>query len=112
MAGFGSSEAKATVSLDMLRFAPGQKVRVHIFMDNSACKKPVKSFKVKLSRKISCTVQGLPPFEKEEYLKEEKYSGTEEKTKTNRTLDFDLPSHDSENANAENLHPDMRHLSK
>lgn len=47
IAGLGSSEAKSLISLDKLRFTPGEKIKVHIDMDNSACKKPVKSFKIK-----------------------------------------------------------------
>ena len=83
-----------------------------MFMDNSACKKAVKSFKIKLSRKLTCSVAGVPPIEREEYLKEQKFTGCEEKTKTNRTLDFELPSHDKEFGTGENLHPDMRHMKK
>ncbi len=55
---------------------------------------------------------GEPSIDKEEYLKEQKFTGCEEKTKTNRTLDFELPSHDVEFGSAESLHPDMRHMKK
>ena len=46
--GMGKTEARATVSLEKTKFAPGEKIRVIIDMDNSDCKKEVKSFKTKL----------------------------------------------------------------
>ena len=55
IAGLGSSEAKSVISLEKSRFAPGEKIKVLIDMDNSTCKKPVKSYKVKLQRRIVCT---------------------------------------------------------
>jgi len=113
VAGFGSSEAKATVTLEKSRFGPGEKIRVAIYMDNSACKKAVKSFKIKLARKITVGINGSPtPFEKEEYLNEIKYEGCGEKTKQNRTFDFELATDDKGVASIDNLHPDMRHMVK
>jgi hypothetical protein len=82
-------------------------------MDNSACKKPVKSFKAKLARKITCTPPGgIPPIEREVYLQEQKFTGCEEKTKTNRTLDFELLSHEKDFGHGLNVHPDIRHMQK
>ena len=52
--GLGSSEAKAVLSLEKHRFTPGEKVNVIVDCDNTQCKKPVKSYKIKLQRKISC----------------------------------------------------------
>lgn len=53
-AGLGSSEAKSAISLDKTRFQPGEKIKVLIDMDNTNCKKPVKSYKIKLQRKVQC----------------------------------------------------------
>ena len=50
IAGLGSSEAKSVISLEKTRFFPGEKIKVKFDMDNSRCKKPVKSFRIKLSR--------------------------------------------------------------
>ena len=52
--GLGASEATSVIRLDKLVFAPGEKIRVNIDHDNSTCKKPVKSFKIKLQRVITC----------------------------------------------------------
>ena len=54
VAGLGSSQATAIISLEKLTFAPGEQIIVKFDMDNSKCKKPVKSFKIKLKRKVSC----------------------------------------------------------
>mmetsp|Transcript_20783 Transcript_20783/g.25421 ORF Transcript_20783/g.25421 Transcript_20783/m.25421 type:complete len:175 (+) Transcript_20783:669-1193(+) len=51
--GMGASTAKVTIWLEKARFTPGEKIQVHIEMDNSSCKKAVKSFKTKLLRKIT-----------------------------------------------------------
>ena len=79
IAGLGSSEAKSTISPEKTRFFPGEKIKVKFDMDNSRCKKPVKSFKIKLSRKISCLSGkkgvGRPLLHVEEYLVANKYEG-------------------------------------
>ena len=85
VAGLGSSEATAVISLEKHRFAPGEKVKVHIDMDNSTCKKAVKSYKVKLMRKISCLAGKLgvtkPLLAEENYLDAKKYDGCAEKVR-------------------------------
>ena len=81
VAGLGSSLATAKISLEKLRFAPGEEVKVKFDMDNSKCKKPVKSFKVKLARKVSClngksgTINMKPVIHATEYLDTCKYEG-------------------------------------
>ena len=57
----GASEAKAVIKLEKLRFEPGEKIKVLITMDNSSCRKPVKSFKIKLRRRIQCFAGGKGP---------------------------------------------------
>ena len=54
LAGLGSSEAKAEISLLKKTFAVGEVMQVNVLMDNSKCKKAVKSFKIKLRRHIEC----------------------------------------------------------
>ena len=48
-------------------------------MDNSKCKKPIKSFKVKLARKVSCLTgkTGIkkPVIRSTEYVEKRKYEG-------------------------------------
>ena len=92
IAGLGSSEAKSVISLEKTRFFPGEKIKVKFDMDNSRCKKPVKSFKIKLSRKISCLSGkkgvGRPLLHVEEYLVANKYEGCPAQTHLERTIDF------------------------
>ena len=81
VAGLGSSQATAIISLEKLTFAPGENIKVKINMDNSKCKKPVKSFKIKLSRKISCftgkpySYHAKPVLHEIEYIEAHKYEG-------------------------------------
>lgn len=85
VAGLGSSEATAVISLEKHQFAPGEMVKVHIDMDNTQCKKAVKSYKVKLMRKISCHAGKLgvtkPLLVEEDYLDAKKYEGCVEKVR-------------------------------
>ena len=92
VAGLGSSEATALISLDKLTFAPGETVQVHVEMDNTQCRKPVKSYKVKLHRKIQCFAGkanvSSPLFVSEEYVETKKYPGCDKKIKDVNTIEF------------------------
>ena len=80
----GSSEATSVIRLEKTRYTPGEKAKVHIDMDNSKCKKPVKCYKIKCWRKITCFGgnPGSPPLLKdEEFLVLLKYEGCAEKTR-------------------------------
>lgn len=92
IAGLGSSENTTVISLEKTKFAPGEKVKVCFDCDNSQCKKPVKSFKAKLMRKISCYSgkkgSKQPLFTSEEYLVSMKYDGIPEKVKEKRIVEF------------------------
>ena len=85
VAGLGSSDATAVISLEKHTFAPGEKVKVHVDMDNSSCKKAVKSYKVKLMRRITCHAGKLglwkPLLADEDYLDAKKYDGCAEKAR-------------------------------
>jgi len=65
---------------------------VHVEMDNTTCKKAVKSYKIKLQRKITCFAGKLgatkPLLQIEEYLNTEKYPGCAEKIRDQRTIEF------------------------
>lgn len=116
MAGLGSSEARTTVNLEKLLFAPGEVAVVRIDHDNSQCKKAVKSFKIKLLRRISCMagkkVVGKPALQVEEYLSQIKYPGCPEKQVEQRAISFELPNIDKTTGSADVLHPDIRHMVK
>lgn len=51
--GIGTSTASCTIWLEKARFAPGEKIKVHFDINNTGCKKPIKSFKTKLFRRIT-----------------------------------------------------------
>ena len=90
VAGIGSSKASAKIWLEKGRFEPWEKLIVHIDMDNSQCKKPVKSFKCKLFRRITCyggIKNAGPLLTKEEFLREEKFNGCDEKVNHKRVID-------------------------
>ena len=83
--------------------------------DNSKCKKPVKSFKVKLMRKITCysEKQGgkqQVSFKSQEYLKAIKYDGISDKTKEKKVFEFELPQKDPNKENLYNLNHDQRQI--
>ena len=50
--GFGSSVCTTTISFDRIHYYPGEKCTVKIVCDNTKCDKAVKSFKLKLKRKV------------------------------------------------------------
>lgn len=50
--GFGSSLAQTTVNFSQFSYYPGDKCTVKIICDNSKCSTAVKSFKLKLKRKV------------------------------------------------------------
>lgn len=116
MVGIGSSMARSVISLEKLRFAPGEKIKVKIEHDNSECKKPVKSFKIKLLRRIQCfpgKKSALKPvITEEEYLAQIKYEGCAEKVRENRTIEFQLPVADQNYGSTNSLHPDLRPMVK
>ena len=51
--GLGSSSTSATIWLEKSRFTQGEEIRVHIDINNSACKKPVKWVKTYLRRIVT-----------------------------------------------------------
>lgn len=116
IAGLGSSESKSVISLTKSTFAPGEKIKVLIDHDNTGCKKAVKSFKIKLMRKINCLSgkkEAIKPLlTSEEYLVVLKYDGCAEKVRETRTIDFELPNADKKFGSVDMLHPDIRDMVK
>ena len=53
IAGLGSDKISAAFTLSKLKFSPGETVKIRVDMDNTACKKAVKSYKFKLWRQWS-----------------------------------------------------------
>ena len=83
-------------------------------MDNSTCRKPVKSFKIKVKRTIQCLSGkkgvGRPLYENTEYLLVDKHPGCAEKTKCEKTLVFKIPVADKKYGAVDNLHPELRKM--
>lgn len=52
LAGFGGSRTITNVIFDQQQYYPGDKVTVRLICDNSQCNTAVKSFKIKLKRKV------------------------------------------------------------
>ena len=92
IAGLGSTKAMAEVDIEKLDYQVGENIKVRIDMDNSACAKPVKSFKYKLRRNIKCIVKkGDPSLEKDEYLIEIKDGECEAKKSTVKEYNLEIP---------------------
>ena len=87
-------------------------------MDNSQCKKPVKSFKCKFIRRITCiggknggqTPGSVPLLQKEEYLDTKKFEGCDAKVHSQITKEFRIPNMDKDFGSIQQLHPDLRHF--
>ena len=72
---------------------------MHVDVDNSACKKDVKSLKTKLSRKIVFFSgkeqgEGKPLMDQKEYVLTLKHGGVEAFKSEQRTLKMTLPAKD------------------
>jgi len=92
IAGLGSSEATSVISLNTERYAPGEKIKINVDIDNSKCKKAVKNYKIKLKRIITCLSgrKGVskPLLKEEEWLVALKFDGCAEKTRDTKTIEF------------------------
>ena len=113
IAGIGTTKAQADISVEKLEFQVGENIKVHIDMNNSACAKPVKSFKYKLRRNIKCfSRKNDPKLEKDEYLIEIKEEGCDAKVNHSKDYNLEIPVADQKFGKTESLHPELRHLVK
>jgi hypothetical protein len=96
--GIGKSTSTATIWIEKARFAPGEKIRVHIDCNNSTCKKAVKSFKTKLLRKITFYTgkanDTAPLMDAQEYVVTQKYAGINANEQKEKTVEMQLPLKD------------------
>jgi len=92
IAGLGSSEARSVISLNTERYAPGDKIKINVDVDNTKCKKAVKNYKIKLKRNITCLSGqkgvGKPLLREEEWIVALKFDGCAEKTRDTKTIEF------------------------
>lgn len=51
--GIGAESLEATISIEKELFEPEEELRIDFEVDNSQCKKDIKSFKVKLLRELA-----------------------------------------------------------
>ena len=58
VAGLGATAFKADINLPRISYAAGETMTVNLALDNSKCKKPIKTMKVKLMRKVECLGSG------------------------------------------------------
>lgn len=122
--GIGASEAKCKISLARFGFTSGEEAKICVDMDNSACSKPIKSYKFKLKRKVECfsnvakmvgsvaSASSMPSATFEEYLLDVREAGCDAKQKEKKTCGFKLPPNDANIGKIDNLHPDLRQLVK
>ena len=116
VAGLGSSDVSAHVSIEKDVFQPGELINITVDVDNSKCRKRVKSYKFKLNRRYEC-YQGngvkAPILTKEEYLSEHKTDGgCAAKEREKVSFVFQIPQQDTKFGKVDNLHPDLRQMVK
>ena len=51
--GIVTSVSEAKIWLEKKNYTPGEKIRIHVFLDNTRCKKGTEKIKMKLIRKCS-----------------------------------------------------------
>lgn len=54
VAGLGAMSVSAHISIEKDVFHPGELIHITVDIDNSKCKKKVKSYKFKLARRYEC----------------------------------------------------------
>ena len=94
--GFGSSKSDVLVYFESNVYSAGDTVKLHIDANNSECKSGIKSFKIKLQRKIF----GMTPEESyiaSEYVKCSKsQEGVPANQKASMTVNVKIPKFNSE----------------
>ena len=78
VAGMGASDVSAAISIEKDVFQPGELINITVDIDNTKCRKKVKSYKFKLSRRYECypgSGDKTPLLRQEEYLSEHKTDG-------------------------------------
>ena len=113
IAGIGTTDASADISLQKSSYHVGEGIKVTIDMNNSTCAKPVKSYKFKLKRTIKCLGRKqIALLTSEEYLITVKEPGCEAKVKDTKEYVLEIPSIDQNFGKTEFLHPELRQLVK
>lgn len=116
--GFGlrTTESKAKIWLEKKSFTPGEKMRVHINVDNTKCKKATEKIKTKLIRKCS-VFNGKEGGELNPVLVQQEYVDIKKhpmviagKTQEHKFIEYELPKVDKDNGVIKTLHPDLRSL--
>ena len=114
VAGLGAQDVSAAISIDRDVYQPGEGIPISVDIDNSKCRKNVKSYKFKLARRYECYAgngQKTPLLVKEEYLALHKTDkGCAKKSKEKAQFKFMIPQTDNKYGKTENLHPDLRQM--
>lgn len=102
--GLGGKPSITDIIFDRNQYYTGDKVNVKVVCDNSQCNTGVKSFKIKLKRKVYIRATRLTGFNEQqtELLKTSKYlyqfkdtqHGCGPRQKVERNLSFDIPTVD------------------
>ena len=92
VAGLGAQNVSASISIEKDIFQPGDSIPITVDIDNSKCRKNVKSYKFKLARRYECypgNGQRTPLLVREEYLATHKTEkGCAKKTKEKASFKF------------------------
>lgn len=117
--GLGSSSTSATIWLEKSRFTQGEEIRVHIDINNSACKKPVKWVKTYLRRIVTFfegsgnqvqTQQGFDAIE-DEFFRAPKHPPNVNASESKEVVvKFNLPSKDKDYGSTKGMHADLQHM--
>ena len=102
VAGIASTTSRAVIALEKTCFRPGESININIDIDNSACKKAVKSFKTKLIRKVKFfSGKDAGPgnnqiIESETYVHVIKHPGVPAGVHERTTVTLDVPLKDTD----------------
>lgn len=102
--GLGGSVSTTDIIFEKNTYYPGEQVRVKVICDNSQCTTGIKSFKIKLKRKVFAAGSRVSAFAERDDLiiKSSKYLYQFKDTNTGcgpnktveRTLSFNIPTED------------------
>ena len=106
----------AMVSIEKTVFKPGETIQVRIDIDNSNCKKDVKSFKTKLVRKVQFFggkeqgpgVVSKPIIDDKEIIVALKHPGIPAHSNEIKTVELQIPMEDKDIGSTAGMHRDLQ----
>ena len=93
--GVATTQCSTEIFFEKNEYYLGETARVRVVCDNSACDKPVKSFKFKLHRHHEGRANDKNTISSKKYLFENKEAGCPAKTKVDVTFELQIPTEDA-----------------